>query len=145
MTEKERQARSEDRFTFFVGALAVITIACFFIFTGWGHVKRNQFISKCTESVNAGVSGFYDDEYLYAPYHGGRVTTEHRYYTTYTVTVNGKDYWITLMTVNLIGKDKSGVFKYNPDNPDHSYFDMTEVCGNDYIEPFTTVWASVAE
>lgn len=109
----------------------------------WGNYKLSQYKSECTAEVIVTDPEVTEHEYLWAPYHGGVVTKHHYYLSKYTVEIDGNKYWVILRSNNVASKGCIGLYKYNPDDPSHGYFDMSEICGNDYIQAYTTVFAAV--
>lgn len=89
---------------------------------------------RCTEETNAYLVDEHVEEYLYAPYHGGRVTTQYNTTVYYVVDIMGARYNITL---SMPGKRVAPVtlpVKYNPNNLGEFMYNTTELnylIGND--------------
>lgn len=105
-----------------------------------GHAWYSDKLDRCYEYVVVPVSESGSKSYLYAPYHGGRVETHYEYYTIYATIIDGKRYWVTAKSYSPLDKNSFVLFRYNPDNYEENFFDMSAIGGQDLVDPYCTVF-----
>lgn len=108
------------------GALFVVLI------TVATNLKYNATVDSCTGSATAYLVNEYVDEYLYAPYHGGRVTTKYTTHLKYNVDIEDITYSFSLQ---LSGKRKTVEYlpvKYNPSNPSEFFYYVAELSATEF-------------
>lgn len=96
------------------------------------NLKYNATVDSCTGSATAYLVNEYVDEYLYAPYHGGRVTTKYTTHLKYDVDIEGITYSFSLQ---LSGKRKTVEYlpvKYNPSDPSEFFYYVAELSTTEF-------------
>lgn len=92
----------------------------------YGHHNFEHTYTEYTTAIKIKESV---EDYLYAPYHGGRVQTRYNYYYTYEYIVDDKPYYLNIKSVVKI--DTSDVtVRYSKDNPEDVYFDKNDLYAN---------------
>lgn len=96
-------------------------------FSGYGKWLERKAMERCSEEVLGYVAGVYVDDYLYAPYHGGEVTTKYNTYVTYAFDTGDETYSVVMKAYyNKVDYPKVMSFKYNPDDPSEFFWDVSE-------------------
>ena len=90
-------------------------------------LRYNATVDRCTGSTTAYLVSEYVDEYLYAPYHGGRVTTKYTTHLKYSVDIEDKTYSFSLKIPGLRKTVEYLPVKYNPSNPSEFFYCTTEL------------------
>lgn len=109
----------------------IVVFGGFLVIAIIGNSWESKFKNKCTEEVIGYVSNEYIEDYLYAPYHGGRVEERHRTHVTYSFDVDGTKYSVHMQYYGYHTYPGTMVFKYNPDNPTEFIYDVSEWYGED--------------
>ena len=110
-----------------IGVLFIIVTGVWFIAF---DVKQNNVWDKCTSETEAYLVDEYIEEYLYAPYHGGKVQTRYNTHLTYRVDFRTESYTIP---ISRPGKKVAALtlpVKFNPDDNSMFFYNTTEL---DYI------------
>ena len=82
---------------------------------------------RCSVTVDAELVSCNVEEYLYAPYHGGRVTTRYTTYGVYSFTVGETEISIPISRGDRSPFPETIKVKYNPDNPTEFFYDTTDI------------------
>ena len=93
-------------------------------------VKQNNVWDKCTSETEAYLVDEYVEEYLYAPYHGGKVQIKYNTHLTYRVDFRTESYTIK---ISRPGKKIAALtlpVKFNPDDNSMFFYNTTAL---DYI------------
>lgn len=96
-------------------------------FSGYGKWLEHKAMDRCSEEVLGYVADVHVEDYLYAPYYGGVVTTKYNTYVTYAFDT-GEETYIVIMKAyyNRVDYPKVMSFKYNPDDPSEFFWDVSE-------------------
>lgn len=103
----------------------------FFVISILGNIWRSRFVDECTEEVVGYVSSSHVEDYLYAPYLGGRVEERHKTNVTYSFDVDDTKCSVHMQHYNCAEYPDTMVFRYNPDNPTEFIYDVSEWYGKD--------------
>lgn len=116
----------DEATSFFSVCLGAILLIILVALAVYGHVRKNQFIARCTESTIATVSYESVEPYLYAPYHGGEVQTKYKTHVTYSFTVDEYTHSINYAFEGTVNNYPNVIdVIYNPDNPNEFWYDDT--------------------
>lgn len=103
----------------FVGI--VFAVICIISIIGY-----HKFEKEYTEYTTAILIDSTQEEYLYAPYHGGRVYPRYNYYYRFEYIVDDEPYWFTIKSdVPVEALDMS--VRYNKDNPSSIYINYSDL------------------
>lgn len=106
-----------------INILAIGLAVGFIGFCIYGHY---YFEHKYTEYNTAIRTKETIEEYAYAPYHGGRVTSRYNYYYTYEYIVDDKPYRLNIRSVVKIDTLDVAV-RYSKDNPEDVYLNKSDL------------------
>ena len=121
-------AIQEKRMDIMVNLICVAAGALFVALIIFINASRyDATVDRCTGSAAAYLVSEYVDEYLYAPYHGGRVTTKYTTHLKYSVDIEDKTYSFSLKIPGLRKTVEYLPVKYNPSNPSEFFYCTTEL------------------
>lgn len=113
-------------------AILIVFLVIPVLFSGYGHWLKNKAMDRCSEEVLGYVFNVYVEDYLYAPYYGGVVTTKYNTYVTYAFDVGEETYTATMKAYyNKVDYPKVMSFKYNPNDPSEFFWDVSEWDGQE--------------
>lgn len=117
-----------------IGILLLVIMTAIIIIS-IGKYKQKASLLRCTESAIATMSYEYVESYLYAPYHGGDVTTRYKTYVNYAFDIDG-----TTHTIRFVFPGKRIDYPnavdviYNPDDPTEFWYNKAVIYNTDTIE-----------
>lgn len=82
---------------------------------------------RCSSTTDAKLVDCEVEEYLYAPYHGGRVTTRYTTYGSYMFAVGENEIYIPISKDGKEPFPETIQIKYNPDVPTEFFYDTTDI------------------
>lgn len=104
-----------------VGVLTLIGLCLFGAHLGESARER------CSAITDAKLVDCEVEEYLYAPYHGGRVTTHYTTHGSYMFTIGENEIYIPISKGGKETFPETIRIKYNPDTPMEFFYDTTDI------------------